>query len=99
MPIRDFVETDEQYHNGVGLEEYNGKISLVRAYMSKDGEAKAKWGYPEKNKEPISRSIPWKVELGDRDEAVSILNRFLIELDAGNDPVNAPTNDGSDIPF
>ena len=86
--ILDFIETDEKYHNGVALEEYNGKLSLVRAYMAKDGEVRVKWGYPEKNKEPISKSIPWKVELGYKEDAVSILNRFLIELDTPINPVD-----------
>ena len=97
--IKDFIMTDEQWKNGVALEEYGGKISIVRANEGKDGQVYVKWGYPQKNKAPIEKAIPWKVELGDRDEAVSILNRFLIELDAGNDPVNAPPEDSEPIPF
>ena len=80
--ILDFIETDEQYHNGVALEEYNGKLSLVRAYMAKDGEVRVKWGYPEKNKEPISKSIPWKVELGTEQDAIDILRRLLNQFGA-----------------
>ena len=95
-----FIETDDQYHNGIALEEYEGKYSVVRANKGKDGGTYVKWGYPQgKDRSPIEKSIPWKVELGDKQEAIQILNELLIELDTPNDPVNAPTNDGSDIPF
>lgn len=75
--ILDFIETDEQWHNGVALEEYNGKISIVRAYRGKDGEVYFKWGYGQKNKEPMEKAIPWKVELGTEPEAVEILTKLL----------------------
>ena len=97
--IRTFVITDEQWKNGVALEEYGGKFSLVRAYQDREDGVRLKWGYPQKDKAPIEKAVPWKVELGDRDTAVSVLNRFLIELDAPNDPVNVPIDDGGDIPF
>ena len=99
MAIKDFVMTDEQYRNGVALEEHEGKISIVRANEGKDGGVYVKWGFPQgKDRGPIAKSIPWKVELGDKEEAAAILNRFLIELDAPNDPANAPIDD-STIPF
>ena len=34
--IRTFVITDEQWKNGVALEEYGGKFSLVRAYQDRE---------------------------------------------------------------
>ena len=97
--IKDFVITDEQWKNGVALEEYGGKFSLVRAYEGNDGATYVKWGYGQKNKAPMEKAMPWKVELGDKEQAASILQRFLIELEAPNDPVNAPDTDGEPIPF
>ena len=98
--IKDFVIIDEQWRNGVALEEYGGKFSLVRAYQDRDDGVRLKWGYGQKDKAPMEKAIPWKVELGDRDTAVSVLNRFLIELDAPNDPVNASVDDPNlEIPF
>ena len=93
--ILDFIETDEKYHNGVALEEYNGKLSLVRAYMAKDGEVKAKWGYPQKNKNPIEKAIPWKVELGPEQDAIDILRRLLSQFGAAE----KSTIDSDDPPF
>lgn len=96
--ILDFIETDEQWHNGIALEEYNGKISLVRAYRGKNKEVYVKWGFPEKDKAPTEKAIPWKVELGSESEAVEILTKLLQNL--GGIPFSAPEPiDDSDIPF
>ena len=97
--IKDFVITDEQWKNGVALEEYGGKFSLVRAYEGNDGATYVKWGYPQKDKAPIEKALPWKVELGDKEQAADILQRFLIELDAPNDPVSSVPIDEDMIPF
>jgi len=93
--IIDFIETDDQWHNGVALEEYNGKFSIVRAYRGKDGEVYVKWGYGQKNKAPMEKAIPWKVELGSESQAVDILRRLLKQLGADeNPPIDSET-----IPF
>ena len=97
--IKDFVITDEQWKNGVALEEYGGKFSLVRAYQGNDGAIFVKWGYPQKDKAPIEKALPWKVELGDKDQAADILQRFLVELDAPNDSVNVPNAHEEEPPF
>ena len=100
MAIKHFIETDYQYHNGIAIEEYEGKYSIARANRGKDGSVYVKWGFPQgKDRNPIEKSIPWKVELGDKQEAIQILNELLIELDAPNDPVNAPPEDPDLIPF
>jgi len=78
--ILDFVITDEKWSRGAMIEEYGGKISIVRGSLGKDGNQYVDWGYPQKNKEPIEKAIPWKVELGSREEAIEMLNRFLSVL-------------------
>ena len=94
--ILEFIETDEQWHNGVALEEYNGKISIVRAYRGKDGEVYVKWGFPEKKKAPVGKAIPWKIELGSDSEAAEILTKLLQQFGG---PVTEPVDGTDTIPF
>jgi len=93
-----FVETDEQYHNGVAIEEYEGKYSIVRANKGKDGQVYSKWGYPQYKKAPIETAIPWKIELGNKDQAISILQTMLTEL-GWRLGTNFEPVDDSGIPF
>ena len=93
--ILDFIETDPKWKNGIALEEYNGSFSLVRAYRGKDGEVYVKWGYGQKNKAPMEKAIPWKVELGPEQDAIDILRRLLHQFGATDkEPI-----DDSTIPF
>ncbi|HZV47856.1 MAG TPA: hypothetical protein VFG06_11005 [Thermodesulfovibrionales bacterium] len=114
MPI---IITNEQYNSGFMIEEYNGVYSLVNAYMSKDGEEKMKWAYIEKSVKDEDtgrwegspgKKIPWKIELGPRDQAIDNLKKALRELVGSPDgPEQLPDTDGpapdasefSDIPF
>ena len=97
--ILHFIMTDQEWKNGTCLEEYNGTISIARAYEGNDGEAHPKWGYPEKNREPISKSIPWKVELGDKAQAIGVLKTFLGVLEAEEGEQAGSPVDDLDIPF
>jgi len=97
--IIDFIETDEQWHNGIALEEYNGKYSIVRAYRAKDENVYVKWGYPQKGKNPIEKAIPWKVELGDELQAAEILNNFFRLIGEKKPESFAHTQNDEDPPF
>lgn len=88
------IITNEQYKSGFMLEEYNGTYSLVNAYEDKNGEAQMKWAYIEKREKNEAtdkwegkpgKKIPWKIELGTRDEAIANLRRVLAELGAEPD--------------
>ena len=94
-----FIETDDQYHNGIALEEYEGKYSIVRANKGKDGGTYIKWGYPQYKKAPIDSAIPWKVELGSKEEAIIVLQTLLSELGWRIDNSGKPIDDGESIPF
>ena len=96
--ILEFITTDEKYNNGVALEEYNGIISILRANEAKDGQIYAKWGFPQIKREASKKAIPWKVELGDRDNAIAILQTLLAHLESGS-PKPVDDNDPEDIPF
>ena len=92
--MADIIITNEQYRSGFVLEEYNGVYSLVNAYRKKDGETEMKWAYIEKREKNEAtdkwegkpgKKIPWKIELGTRDEAIANLRRVLAELGAEPD--------------
>jgi len=94
-----FCETDMQYHNGVCLEEYNGDIGICRANKAKDGTVYVKWGYPQRNKQPIEKAMPWKVELGSKSQAIEMLETFVSILKGAETQTGGSGIDKDDIPF
>ncbi len=71
------------YGDGILLDEYRNEFSLVAA-KRKDGKTYMEWVFPQKrdgSKEPIDKSLPWKIKLGPRDEAVKVLRFFLAKLE------------------
>ena len=104
-----FVMTSDKYKSGIQLDEYNDRFSLVQAYKSKeDGKIIQKWCFPQvKDKKPSDKSLPWKIDLGTRDEAIEILKEMLGFLGAAlPGPERLPAASGdfdpgdpSEIPF
>jgi len=80
-----YIETNEQYKTGIAIEEYNGVYGIVACQEGKDGKIYSRWGFPEKNKEPSAKAIPWKITLGDGEEAVKRLTMLRAVL-LGGDP-------------
>jgi len=86
MPDNKFFypDPDSQYGEGVMLDEYNGKWSLVSARQGKDGTVYIQWAYPQArdgSKKPIDKSVPWKVSFGNKEATVSGLRHFLSILE------------------
>lgn len=95
-----FKDESSDYREGVMLEEYNGILSLVAAQSSQTGEGTVykKWGFPQdKEKQPISKAIPWKVRLGPPRQAVKMLEYFLGQLK--KEPVERTQSQDDGIPF
>ena len=100
-----YIETDEQYHSGVCLNEYNTRISLCQANIGQeDKKIYLKWCFPQiKDRKPSEKSLPWKVDLGNLEQAIEILESYLAILkNTGTgteqtEPENNPSTD--DIPF
>lgn len=91
--MTDFIKYENtEYGEGIMLEEYNGTLSLVAAQEGKDGKVYMRWCYPQKDKKPIAKSIPWKIKLGNRDEALNIIGQLL-------DILNTEKVDDGEIPF
>lgn len=73
-------DEDSQYSEGVLLDEYHGKYSLVSARQGNDGTVYMQWAYPQKrdgSKTPIDKAVPWKVTFGNKGQAVNALRHFL----------------------
>jgi len=85
------------YGDGILLDEFRNEFSLVAA-KHKDGKIYMEWVFPQKrdgSKQPLDKSLPWKIKLGPRDEAIKVLRFFLAELEGspayGDDvPDNVP---------
>ncbi len=98
-----------QYGDGILLNEYRKEFSLVAA-KRKDDEIFMEWVFPQKrdgSKEPIDKSLPWKIKLGPKAEAIKVLKFFLEKLEGDTSPSNdipdddwgknGPSDD--DVPF
>ena len=100
---------NEQYNSGVKLEEYKGTFSLASIWVTKDGETKLRWCYPEKDRKPVEKPMPVKLTLGDKAKACEILIGLLNEIDPAfamppvaqsqGDFPGPGSDDGDGIPF
>lgn len=80
MDDKVFIENPESaYHEGIMIDKYRGTWSIIAARKSKNDKVYMMWGYPQKGKErePLERAVPWGVKLGNRKQAIAILERFL----------------------
>ena len=77
-----------QYGDGVLLNEYRREFSLVSA-KRRDGKILMEWVFPQKrdgSKGSIDKSLPWKIKLGPKAEAIKVLKFFLEKLEDGTSP-------------
>jgi len=82
-----------KYNDIVMLEEYRGEYALVKGFLGKDGKPVKTWGYPQKNKGPGEKSLPWKVPLGtNQQDAIKALEYFIQEL-GGRDAPGEPSDE------
>jgi len=97
------------YGDGILLNIYRNEYSLVAAKL-KEGEIFMEWVFPQKrdgSKEPIDKSLPWKIKLGPKAEAIKVLKFFLEKLEGGTSPSDDISDDtwgkdgpsDDDIPF
>ena len=94
-----------QYGDGIMLNEYNGELSLVAAKQKED-QVYMEWIFPQKkdgSKQPLDKSLPWKIKLGNKEEASEILRFFLGKLEGvgaeGTNPGDRVPGTDDDIPF
>ena len=74
-----------QYGEGFFLQEYKESFFLVAGGEGREGTNYKKWAFPQtKDREPNKTAIPVSVKLGNKREAVAVLQKVLKEL-APND--------------
>ena len=78
MPLEVFREyPNDKYHKGITLQEYAGSCWLISSVKLEDGRIVHDWVHPSRNKQPIEKSLPWKIKLGDsKEEAIETLRHF-----------------------
>ena len=84
------------YDDGILLNEYRNEFSLVAA-KRKAGKTYMEWVFPQKrdgSKKPIDKSVPWKIKLGSKPEAIAVLKFFLDKLEGGTPPSDEIPVDG-----
>jgi len=96
-----FRETDTKYHSGIELDEYQGSYSLVNAKRGKDEIIYKEWVYPQRDKKPIEKCIPWKITIGgSAEEAIETLQYFIELLSGDSAPKYVgPDTEDDDLPF
>jgi len=104
-----YEDESSQYGDGIVLNKYRNEFSLVAAKRKND-EIFMEWVFPQKrdgSKEPIDKSLPWKIKLGPKAEAIKVLKFFLEKLEGGTSSSDDITDDvggkddsfDDDIPF
>ena len=71
-------------NKGIGLQQYNGEISIVSVWEGRDGAPKINWCYGQvrENGESIpGKVMPLQLRLGDRKTAAAVLRQLLLALD------------------
>jgi hypothetical protein len=96
MEKKKFYEYEtSQYGDGILLDEYRQEFSLVAA-KRKDDEIFMEWVFPQKrdgSRGPIDKSLPWKIKLGPRAEAIKVLKFFLRQLEGESAQADHATED------
>ena len=94
-----------QYGEVIVIEEYQGVYGLVLSKKGdKGGTVFKKWCFPEFKKEPGKKAVPWKLPLGNRDDAVKVIRALAAAFGIGA-PVGQGTapqvsdDDDDGIPF
>ena len=74
---------DNKYGEGIMIEEYNDRISLVLAQEGQgNGTVWKKWVFPQnKERMPMEKAIPHKIYLGhNRETAIDMLRQIAMHL-------------------
>ena len=96
-----FFMINDQYNEGIQINEHNGQFSLVTAQMN-DGKIYPKWVHPSggKGKPPNDKVIPMGSPRMERNQLIELAKWILAEMDEeGLAYSNTPADEGEDIPF
>ena len=66
MPVEVFMPfKNSKYGEGLTLQEYAGSFWLIASKQLQDGRIVHDWCHPSRNKQPLEKSLPWKIKLGE----------------------------------
>lgn len=69
-----------QYGDGVKLQDYKGTFFVIATKYNSEGEVFMQWAFPQVNRKPTEKAIPFKVSLGTKKEAIETLELFVATL-------------------
>jgi len=96
-----FFMINDQYNEGIQINEYNGQFSLVTAQMN-DGMVYPKWVHPSggKGKPPNDKVIPMGSPRMDRYQLIELAKWILAEMDEEGMAYRlVPEDEDLDVPF
>jgi hypothetical protein len=74
----------DKYNNGPMLELYGDDYSIAQCrYSEKNDQVYMQWAYPQINRQPADKCLPWKIKLGSKDKAINILRDMIKEIQGG----------------
>ena len=87
-----FLVTNAKYGDGIAIDEYDGKISIVAAQQGRDDQIYARWVFPQtKDRTPTDKAIPLKITIGnDKADAINTLEVLLACLGKQPDAPEPP---------
>ena len=95
-------DPNSEHREGIEIDEYNGKFSLVASQKGKDGKVYKQYCYPQGgekgNNFPKDIAVPWKIGIGKSAEAALKMLRML--ADELRSELGIPeNNEDDDCPF
>ncbi len=68
---------DSKFSDTIIINKYGDQYSIVAGGISKEGKNYMKWCFPQgPDREPREKAVPWKISLGNRDEAVEVVTKI-----------------------
>jgi hypothetical protein len=79
---KDFILLDQKYGTGVCIDRFKNEYSICLARKTAAGDIWKLWGFPQgKDKEPVGKSIPWRITFGFREQAIQYLEKLIFMIE------------------
>jgi hypothetical protein len=99
-----FIRNKEsKYGEGLLIDEYNGKISIVNAHEGEGGKIWKDWACPIHKKQPKLKDdgspvmLPSGIRLGDPKTAIATLKKMILMIETETGVADDPQTDDSDV--
>jgi len=95
-----------QYDECIFLDKYGEQYGLILGRKGNKGTNFKQWCFPEYQKKPREKAVPWRIPLGRRDDAVEVIAQiakafgcYVAQNEKNETPAPETDIDGSEIPF